>query len=722
MTKRFILLAAMAAAALPAQAGEEYPNENAPAWGPVDTAMSDRAFFGILDLDYPGLQAVKAALRRNDIAEAKTALCAYYRERDNTGKWWSRDFTRPDAQDGRKALNSYQSYLEREGYFDAQYWEGDTYQWDQVSGRTMRMYFFGSLATAYRYTGSEKITRVWMELFRSWIQQNPYSAERDEAGRNWLTLMTGIRLRSGWNAAFVSFVDSPLLDDESLFVYLKSTYEQARHLRDNHSDTSNWLTFEMAGLYSSVVLFPEWKESAQWKEYVLDLVVSDLDKGWLPDGFTIELSPGYGQMFYNYLHIYDLARDIGQGERPEFDALLARVEELYMAYVQMMKPDGTTQATNDNGPVRVPAMMEQALKYFPEHEVFQWAREPGAPAPDAVNLRHAFPYAGFFIARSGWSRDATFLSFNAAPVGYRHAHQDKLSLIVWTHGKEILFDSGLGDYSNEELKDYAMDTFGHNTGLVDNRPQRRRWYQHPSPERMPYGKLDDFHYESNAAYCWMKGVYDGHYGLAGTHGNDAYPYFEGTNFFDGWGEPARQTREVWFNNDDIIVVLDQFETKDGAGHEYQLRWHFDSTRVEQSSFGIPGHPYSANGYRIRTKDFYGANLEMISFTAEGRLSSSLHVAEREPEIAGWHRFQEARPATTAIQKVEQDNVRFLTLILPSARPEERFERMTRGRDGSWHVVLKDGRGLSIHLPEAEDERLHVEIVPTRRIEAEGQGS
>ena len=43
--------------------------------------------------------------------------------------------------------------------------------------------------------------------------------------------------------------------------------------------------------------------------------------------------------------------------------------------------------------------------------------------------------------RSGWETNANYLMCDAGPVGYRHAHQDKLNLVVWAYGRQILFDS-----------------------------------------------------------------------------------------------------------------------------------------------------------------------------------------------------------------------------------------------------------------------------------------
>ncbi len=85
------------------------------------------------------------------------------------------------------------------------------------------------------------------------------------------------------------------------------------------------------------------------------------------------------------------------------------------------------------------------------------------------------PYAGYFVMRSGWETDASYYAvLDAGPLGYGHVHQDKLNLVVWAWGRELLFDGGGGSYERSKWRAYATDTFGHNTVLVDGKPQRRQ--------------------------------------------------------------------------------------------------------------------------------------------------------------------------------------------------------------------------------------------------------
>jgi hypothetical protein len=602
----------------------------------ADTQLSDKEFFDALNLDYPGLDVVRAAVRRENFDLAKSTLCDYYRQR--SGRFWW-----PDSSAESADLRGGRNIVDRTGLFTSKNWiSADEFNWEKTDQRTRRMYLFSSLADAYQSTGSEEIVRVWINLFRAWIRQMPSDGNR---------LQTGIRLKGGWGDAFCSFVDSPTLDDDSLFLYLKSYYEQALYLRKTHSDSSNWLTFEMCGLYSTAVLFPELKEAEEWRDYVLDIALADLNRGWMPDGVTIELSPGYGQFFRNYLAISDLARDVGISN-PKLEALVEKTERLYVPYLQMMTPDGKTPEFNDNHAVDVPELMKAAVERFPRDD-FQWAATRGREGTCPDYLSVAFPYAGWLTIRSGWEWNANYLCFDAGPAGYRHAHQDKLSMVMWAYGRRILIDNG-PNYDGSAFESYFRDTFSHSTGLVDNRPQRSMWYRDPSPEKtMPYQPRNDFRYEIQPDCVWASGVYSNQYGRPGSVGAESYPYKKGGNFKSGMGSPASHYRQVAYVAPDIFVVQDLFVPNDEAGHDYEIRWQLDSLDVQ------------ADGLRARTAESSKPNLAIVPLQAGG-LNVETVSAQKTPEFMGWAMAgKKVEPITTLRHMTAgKGSQGFLTLLFP----------------------------------------------------------
>jgi len=383
--------------------------------------------------------------------------------------------------------------------------------------------------------------------------------------------------------------------------------------------------------------------------------------------------------------MYDLAKTVGREHEDGIGELLAKCEGPYAYYVKLMAPDRMMPAYNDNGPLSVTPHLARASELFPERGDFGWIASDG-DVGEAPGYASAYlPYAGAGAMRSGWERDACYLGFDFGPVGYRHAHQDKLNLVLWSYGRQILFDPGTMDYSDTPMIAYSRDTFSHNTVLVDDRPQRRKWYADPTPDGTPYEVREDVKWASSDASDFAAGVYDAHYGLAGA--SDSYPYKDGGNFNEGWGLPATHHRRVLFVKPDLYVVADTLVSKDGESHDYDVRWHLDSTATE------------VDGLAVRTADAELPNLEIVPLDAEG-LTVKVTSAQVEPELLGWKVRKTAEPATTTQHlKAGNGTARFLTLLAPLRSGQKRRVLSTAWDGVTARIVLIDGRTVTVNVPE-----------------------
>ncbi len=447
--------------------------------------LSDAEFFDKLNLDLPGLETVRSAVTASNLALAKTELAMYYRQR--AGRFHYVDAQSPalSVMNPAASLDAAQSLVNRTGSFDAQYWNGDVFDWERAEMRYKeRMYFFSTFGEAAAVEAGDAVAQALVNLIRSFAWQ--YHSPAAPGAGMWTTMSTGIRMRSGWPTAFQCLLQSAAFTDEDIVLFLKSVWDQTDYIRRNPSDTSNWLTFEMAGLYTSGVVYPEFRDAPEWRRLACQTALDDIARGWLPDGMSIEKSATYGTFFSNYFFIFDLARFVGRLDEFNFAAFPSLTEHLFEAYLKLMTPDRLTPILNDGGQADVVEILTTGSAYFPNREDFRWVvsqGKEGAP-PGLASL--AFPHAGYLVLRSGWETNANYLLFDGGPVGYRHAHQDKLHVVLWAYGRQVLFDSArppmVDDWTYEN---YFRDTFSHSTGLVDNRPQRRRWYTAPHPNQMP---------------------------------------------------------------------------------------------------------------------------------------------------------------------------------------------------------------------------------------------
>ncbi|MDH7569681.1 MAG: alginate lyase family protein [Armatimonadota bacterium] len=683
---RYLHLAALLTAIIPSAAAAEGAGA-----GAVDTRLTDAEFFAALDLSLPPLGQVKQAVDAGDLAAAKRALAAYYRARTSVPYHFDPHRIDRNVKDGARAVAGSDEILAGKGFFGHRQPNGDL-MWvgNPDPGRyPTRMYWWDSLGKAYWATGDEKYARHWVWELRSFIRQCPPPEPGKAALPYWNTMDTGIRLRSGWPAAFHYFLHSPEFTDQDLVLFLKSVVEQSRFIKNEHRGSTNWVTFAMVGLYTSGALFPELKEAAEWRGHAARTAVEEMSRLYLPDGFGNELSPSYHQFFTNFWTLQELAKQAGRETELPAD-LYALSEKPCAVYVWLMTPDRSVPRFNDSGAVDVPQFLAAALPHFPHRQDFRWIATGGREGTPPAHTSHAFDYAGYLVMRSGWERDANYAAFDAGPPGNSHVHQDKLNLVVWAYGREVLFDIGAASYDTSVWRRYSVDTHSHNTIMVDGRPQRRRW-KRPGPAQMPYQPLSDLRWRTTPQYDYAAGIYEEAYGAPGMP--EFYPYTDDrTAFLAGWARPAVHARRVLFLKPDLFVVADLLAPTDNAQHTYQARWHLLST---QTSF----HAATSS---VSTTDARQPNLAVVPLLAEG-LSVRAVSGQTDPEPLGWNALgaKGNTPATTVLHTRRGAGVqRFLTLLIP-LRPGDAnpVHRVRSVGPMAAEAMLAGGRQLQIEATE-----------------------
>lgn len=650
----------------------------------VDTRLTDAEFYAALDFELPALAEVRQAVEQGDFPKAQVALADYYRRR--TDATWYRP-AEPSAQQVAELRTWADRLLAHEMFKGA--WLGEyEVDWnkDPQQDNLGRQYFVSILADAYRATKDPRLVAMWSGLMRSFIAQVPPDGQTlHQSG-----MVAGIRLRDPWPNAFHTFLAAPEFGDRDVLLCLKSMVEQARSIIRNQRVTGNQLTFAMVGLYSAGVALPELKEAAAWRELALDTAVADLDRGYLPDGMGVELSPGYHAFFYNYLRMIRLARHTQRSDDERLRTLASQCDRFFEVYLKLAAPDRDVPAFQDGQGTSAKQRLTEALETYPDRQDFRWLVTDGAEGAPPAYTSVALPYAGYLMMRSSWDRDATYLCFDVGPIGWKHCHADKLNLVMWAFGRRLLFDPGRHEYSREPLSVWAADTFAHNTALVDNRPQRRRWST-PDPSQMPYQPLTDYRFETTAAYDRAAGVYQDAYGLAGP--SDSYPYYDDSNYREGWVKPAVHHRRVFFVKPDLALIADDLRTADGASHEYEVRWQVDSTTCG-----------ARPGGGVVTRDVGQPNLLLQPLT-EG-VTVDFASGQMTPEILGWSCLGgKVRPATTVRHRLPGRDVMFLTLLHP-LRPGEAAPAVAY-RGGELTVGAKRYR---VTVPADPAEELMVTVV------------
>lgn len=655
-----------------------------------DAQAADRALFDELDLDRPALASVKRAFEAGDLGAAKHELAQYYRQR--TSVPWKIDpradpksikWNPDDAQDAVDA-NLYGGLVKLKYQFP----HGDI-DWhynatDHVDGvphnnewtwQINRMSWWGTLGDAYGATRDEKYARAWVKQLRSWAAQNPLPDKSERgAGTAWRGIEAGIRMHGAWPNAFYRFTISPSFTDDDIALYLRVMHEHGTYLRRFQSG-GNHLTMEMSGLYSVGALFPEFKAAREWRQFAADRMEQEIGTQILPDGAQFELSSGYHFVALdNMLAIPNIAQITGNlAELPP--TYIDGTENAYNYALTLMTPNRRLPAFNDSWDPNVQSALRKASDLFPRREDFAWVVSDGKAGAPPQGTSHAFDWAGYYAMRSDWSREANYLVLDAGPLGMGHQHQDKLNVVAWAYGRELLFDSGGASYEKSVWRDYSIDTFSHNCVLVDGLPQRRPVggsdaEKMRNPEIVSQSPIDA-RWQSNAEWDFAAGVYGA-----------------------GWGKPGNrivtQTRRVLFVKPDLFIVADTLVPTDGASHEYQARWNllpaqttFDKTTLAVTTV-TPDAP----------------NLAVVPLLRDG-LSVRTISAQETPELLGWDIHKDSTPehipATTVTHTRSGTGVQqFLTLLLPLRAGQTNPIQSARatGETGA-EVIFADGRRLQI---------------------------
>jgi hypothetical protein len=449
-----------------------------------------------------------------------------------------------------------------------------------------RMAAWESMARAYWAGANPAAGAAYVNAFvtqlRSWVQTQPCPSLMDNREvSTWRTIEAGIRMGQHWPEAWHRFLKDPAFTDDDIILFVTSVLEHGSYLRENHT-ADNWLTMEMAGLYTAGALFPEFSAASDWRSYAAGRVAAMTDPAsaecqFQADGFHNEQTPGYHQVALD--NIEDVvATAQTTGNAADFPA--AVMDRLRLAYRLPIRLSGGQRGSgefpcpkvNDSWDIGSVWLAQRALAFWPDDLGFQWAANRGRSTPLPGTVMGSPPAlpddhlvsSGWTVQRSGWSANDHTVWFDHGRLG-AHEHQDKLGVVFWPYGRDLLFDGGGGDYDSSINRRYALSTHSHNAVLVDGLGQSRR-----RGTADPYGAGD----AATPAARWTD--------------QSAFAYAAGW-YQDGWADtlatsvPAAQTlasqrRQLLFwRSGGILLVIDDLSPADSASHAYEARWHLRST-------------------------------------------------------------------------------------------------------------------------------------------------
>ena len=649
--------------------------------GPI---TSDEKFFcEVLNLDYPGLEEVKAAVSAKDWTAARTAYVRHLKTR-RTPVWFFdwRDFDKPSvrvAGYNSSAADKIAGNLLTSCSVPYQF--GDHIDWSinptepynvEWTWQLSRHPFWSTLGSAYWATGDEKYAKAFVRQLRGWIIDNPLPDNAaTEAYSRWRPIETGIRPKGSWPNSFFRFLGSPSFDDESIVMMVKSFYEHGVHLEKFHSREGNHLTTEMNGLYHIAVLFPEFKSSPGWEEFSVGRLFAEQEIQFLQDGAQMELTPHYhGVTLRDLLAVYPLARINGKSLPAEY---ISNLEKMYGYYVKIRFPDGFCPPVNDSyWDQSADEKLKEGLSYFPNRTDFLYAMTGGAEGTKPSFTSTWMPWAGWYNMRSGWDDKALHAHFDVGPFSGWHSHEDALSLLLCAYGDRLLSECGIYAYDTSQWRSYAISARGHNVVRVDGKDQewRKATGGRSSQNKEPMGNR----WITNDRFDFGEGWYRTGYG----------PQIDTT---------VSQYRALLFLKDRCWLMFDMFLPTDKAKRTYETSFHLNEAEAEVKT-GLQAVIGTHEGV---------ANLAIVPLNSKG-LDVNVVCGQETPEVQGWIHDERCgvygcRPVATPIYKREVAGQWVEPYLLYPVKAGEEFPVASVKAKGTGRYVIsfKDGTRITVNL-------------------------
>jgi len=454
-----------------------------------------------LDLDRPGLAAVKAAFVHGDQPRARAELLRYYRSQNPP----------PPAEPGIsqptfEAADRICRHVFQWGpYQPVDY--GTNIDWTinpandiEWVAAIYRFNWAEDLAKAYLGTRDDKYARAFVELTTDWIAKHPldnwtqpHPTLKQWKGFAWLDLQTGIRATRA-ASAFKTMLHSDAVTPEFLIVFLASLYDH-QHKTEliPMGVVHNKAIFEQHGVLKICRAVPEFSETPRWARLAVDRARENLLAQTTPEGVQREWCGGYHfAVLRDSLDILEEASQLGVAMPEDF---CRRVRAMCDYVFAVATPDlgfpmfgDTARREPPPGDRRAMQLYDPLLQYsafWHDPKYAARAKQDETALPKQTSC--AFESAGVYLMRSQWGPEGAYLALHCPPPGISgHDQPDNGTFELYAYGRWLMTDSGFYTYGHDrEARAWHRQTRVHQTLTLDGKDSKtdgrmRLW--HSSPE------------------------------------------------------------------------------------------------------------------------------------------------------------------------------------------------------------------------------------------------
>lgn len=442
----------------------------------------DPRLFDVINLDYPGLERVKAHYEANEYYYAAYELLQYYRNRGEVinpnvnlitpsiteteqniadqaleYRFYIKGF-QESMNDGKATYYSFK----KDGKINWKYVpDGITDQ--EFTNQFHRQQWMFPQAKAYRISRDEKYITSWIEVYGDWLRTFPCPEGKVDKNKNveWYGLQPAHRVQDQLDM-IPYFIQSDHFTPEWLSTFLIALADEVECIRKNYYSETNILLTQIESVVTAGILMPEFEKAGEWLEEGAAKSMEQVDAQFAEDGVHVELTFGYHvEAVYALYKIYKMAQlnnklDVFSSNYTE------QLKKAARFVMDSVYPDYTVDNFNDTGSSAwtksvLLGNFRRYAEMFPDDEGFKWMATEGIQGKAPKELIQMYTTSGYYMLRSKWSKDALMmiLKNNYNPKNYWHCQGDNGTFGLYRNGRNFCPDAGFYSYGNEDPNSQA---------------------------------------------------------------------------------------------------------------------------------------------------------------------------------------------------------------------------------------------------------------------------
>ena len=408
-------------------------------------AETIRAMFARVNLDYAGLEKVKAAFADDDLPAAMAAYLEFWRTREDRRVLWNTqfrlrgmkmrngaasDFFRDPAPrtiswrdrerlKGQLYLGNAWEYVDaptdwtllemadlmlqdqlvhiRMGSFLPPMKMGSPWNWSAQANDDFytnlfihRHYFLPVLAQAYWATGDDKYVRKLVDLWTDWIRRAPQAKKDEGLGPMYQALLQPATLEM--------ILESPELRPADFCLMLAYLTDHSLGRMTGPPRGGNQTIGQVNAILAVASAVPEFKDSGRWRELAVRYLTDFAREQCYPDGGLAETTFLYSAgTALALVTCVDSLKGMGVEAPTE---LTERTEKWGEHFLHCARPDGFLPWTGHGMRVEARDLLTQLARLHPERRDFMYYATRGSEGAPPDRSSVWFPWSGYCVMRA----------------------------------------------------------------------------------------------------------------------------------------------------------------------------------------------------------------------------------------------------------------------------------------------------------------------------------